>query len=130
MIAMSACLVSASCSGHKRVYRVSGKVLFEGKPAVNGFVHFHPLDHSQTDPLVPQGQIGADGSFRLTSFKFEDGAPAGRYAVTVFWGAPSKGGDNYDRILVPGRYLKPETSGLTADIPAQATELQPFLLKR
>jgi hypothetical protein len=104
--------------------------MFEGKPAANAMVHFHPVDKSKPDVVAPQGQVGADGSFRLTTYRFGDGAPAGKYTVSVFWGQPSKGGDQYDRILVPARYLKPETSGLSAEVPTQATELQPFLLKR
>jgi hypothetical protein len=128
-LVLSICLLGVSCSGHKRVYPVSGKVLMDGKPAANAQVALHPLDE-KAERVLPQGQAGPDGTFRLTSYRFEDGAPPGRYAVTVFWGVPSKWGDTYEKILVPGRYLKPETSGLTVDIPAQATELPPLELKR
>jgi hypothetical protein len=127
---VSLCLAFTSCSSAKRIYPVEGKVLFEGKPASGAMVQFHPVSSDEKDPLVPQAQVAADGSFRLTSLEFEDGAPAGRYAVTVFWGVPSKGGDGFDRILVPVRYLKSETSGLTAEVPEQETKLKPFVLTR
>ncbi len=123
-------LLSVSCSRQKRIYPVEGKVLFEGRPAAGAMIQFHPTGSDEKDPIVPQGQVGADGTFRLTSFEFEDGAPAGHYQVTVFWGVPSKGGDGVDRMLVHERYLKPSTSGLTADVPEQETKLKPFLLTR
>ena len=123
-------LLGASCSGRKTVYPVTGKVLFEGRPAVGAVVQFHPQDKVDTRAVAPLGQVGADGTFRLTTYAHEDGAPAGRYAVTVSWGVPSKGGDGYDRLLVPGRYLSPATSKLTAEVSPQATELPPFKLTR
>jgi hypothetical protein len=129
-LSLGVLLLGASCSGRKTVYPVTGKVLFEGRPAVGAVVQFHPRDQADTKPLVPTGQVGADGSFRLTTYTHEDGAPAGRYAVTVFWGVPAKGGDDYERILVPPRYLSPATSKLTAEVPRQATELPPFQLTK
>jgi hypothetical protein len=112
------------------VYRVTGQVLFQGHPAAGAIVQFHPQDMADKNPLVPQGQVGSDGTFKLTTFKHDDGAPAGRYAVTVFWALPSKGGDNFDKVLVPERYLNPATSGLTADVPMGATDLPPFQLTK
>jgi hypothetical protein len=123
-------LLGASCSGRKSVYPVTGKVLFEGRPTAGAVVQFHPLDRADDNPVVPLGEVGADGTFRLTTYSHEDGAPAGRYTVTVSWGVPSKGGDGFERILVPASYLSPATSKLTAEVPAQATELPPFQLTR
>jgi hypothetical protein len=123
-------LLGASCSGRKTVYPVSGKVLFEGRPAAGAVVQFHPQDRADTGAVVPLGEVGPDGTFRLTTYAHEDGAPAGRYTVTVSWGVPSKGGDGFDRLLVLARYLSPATSKLTAEVPAQATELPLFQLTR
>jgi hypothetical protein len=122
-----------SCSGTKRVYPVSGTVLFEGKPAAGAVVKFYSADAADKnakDVLIPQGVVGADGSFRLTSYKSEDGAPAGNYRVSVFWARPSKGGDDFDKLLVPPRYLNAGTSGLTAEVAASPTALPPFQLKK
>jgi hypothetical protein len=121
-------LLNLACGGRNSVYPVSGKVLFDGKPAEGAVVQFHPKNKSGK-VVVPVGRVGADGTFRLTSYKQDDGAPAGEYTVTVFWGVPSRGGDDYERILVPPRYLSPETSGLTAVVADHATELEPFQLK-
>jgi hypothetical protein len=93
-------------------------------------VQFHPLDKPDKDTPVPVGQVGPDGRFRLTTYVHEDGAPPGSYAVTVFWAVPAKGGDSFDRILVPQRYLNPATSGLRAEVPEGPIELPPFLLTK
>jgi hypothetical protein len=122
-------LLPTSCSGRKPVYPVSGKVLFQGRPAKGAMVKFHPQDGSDT-ALVPRGEVDADGTFRLTTYQQHDGAPAGRYAVTIFWGVPSKGGDEFDRLLVPSRYLNPATSGLTAEVPNREIDLPPFQLTK
>jgi hypothetical protein len=124
----AALLLAVSCSGRKSVYPVRGKVLFEGAPAVGARVQFHPENQSAEQPFAPVGEVDKDGTFRLTTYSHEDGAPAGRYTVTVLWGKPSKGGDGYDQIWVPERYLSPATSKLTADVPEQETELPPFHL--
>jgi hypothetical protein len=109
---------------------VTGKVLFEDRPAVGALVQFHPEAPADKATLVPQGEVDANGVFHLTTYTFGDAAPPGRYRVTVFWGVPAKGGDGHDRILVPARYLKPETSGLTAVVLERATDLEPFKLGR
>jgi hypothetical protein len=126
----TALLLAVSCSGRKTVYPVTGKVFFENQPAVGATVLFHPQEKSEENPVGPVGRVGEDGTFRLTTYSQEDGAPAGRYTVTIFWGKPSKGGDDFDKILVPARYLTPTTSGLTAEVPEQATELPPFYLTK
>jgi hypothetical protein len=123
-------LLPMACSGRTKVYRVTGRVLFQGRPAAGAVVQFHPEDASDKNLLVPQGQVGPDGSFKLTTYRHDDGAPAGHYAVSVFWAVPSKGGDNFDKILVPERYLNPATSGLSAEVPARAIDLPPFQLSK
>jgi hypothetical protein len=123
-------LLAASCSGQKVVYPVTGQILVAGRPAAGAVVQFHPQDQPGKDAPVPVGHVAPDGRFRLTTYAQDDGAPAGRYAVTVFWAVPAKGGDNFDRLLVHQRYLNPATSGLTADVPERAIEVPPFLLTK
>ena len=126
-------LVISSCSANKRAYPVSGKVLFEGRPAAGAIVKFYsvdPADKQGGQGVLPQAVVGDDGSFRLTTYRSEDGAPAGKYTVSVYWAKPSKGGDDYEKPLIPARYLNAETSGLTAVVEERATELPPFQLTK
>ena len=127
-VAFTACLLQTSCAGRKAVYPVAGKVLFKGRPAAGAIVQFHP-ENPDKEVLVPQGETDSEGNFELTSYEFGDGAPAGQYVVTVIWGVPAKGGDGYDRMLVPPKYMRQETSGLNAVVLAQPTTLEPFQLK-
>jgi hypothetical protein len=39
------------------------------------------------DHWGPHAIVGADGSFSLTTFVTDDGAPAGAYALTISWPA-------------------------------------------
>jgi hypothetical protein len=74
----------AGCGGPEpvKLYPVAGRLLVNGLPAANAMVAFHPADGGATCPV---GLTGKDGTFRLTTRKPGDGAPAGEYAVTVVW---------------------------------------------
>ncbi len=68
--------------GKPRVYAVEGIVLFEGKPAEGARVTLYPMN-SKRDRYFPTGKVGPDGTFKLTTYRTDDGAPAGRYMVTI-----------------------------------------------
>jgi hypothetical protein len=126
-------LVVASCAkgdGRKPTVQVTGKVLLpDGKPAEHATVVFHPVNAVGAE-VKPRGKVGPDGSYRLTTYEGEDGAPAGEYQVTVeLWLANSKS-DAAPTIRLPQKYARPETSGLTAKVETGLTELKPIALKR
>ncbi|HUY87864.1 MAG TPA: carboxypeptidase regulatory-like domain-containing protein [Pirellulales bacterium] len=112
------------------VFPVRGKVLVEGQPAAGARVGFYPLD----DPFAPkpQAQVGADGSFRLSTYETGDGAPAGRYGVTIAWPGPNprSNGEGDEEIEGPdrlrGRYSDPQTSKWKIEVGSQPLELEPF----
>jgi hypothetical protein len=142
LFALLAGLAASSSCGRteKGLYPVRGQVFYEGKPASGAVVFFHrqgdpgPKDGSTggghaTD--LASGNVGADGSFELTTFNRGKGAPAGRYAVTVSWTSPSPGGgDSGGKSLLPPRYLYPAYSKLVAEVKEGDNELPPFQLKR
>lgn len=81
----------AGCGdGRGPVHLVYGKLMVDGVPAANASLAFHPL--GSTDPIAPRavGTTNPDGSFHLTTFVSDDGAPAGDYVVTVIWHDLSK----------------------------------------
>src|SRR5437016_3167193 len=93
-------LGSAGCSKADRppVYAVKGRVLLRGKPTTNALVTFHPVADAGADAIRPVGHVDNEGNFTLTTYAAGDGAPEGRYQVTVVWylAAPvrgPKGGD-------------------------------------
>ncbi len=131
-----AAVLALSCGndGRRRVFPVHGQVLYEDKPTPGALVIFHPLNDSDPQAPRPVARVGADGSFAPTTYRADDGAPAGEYAVTVVW---VKEVDNQDapreeqrepRNLLPDRYGKPDTSGLRVQIKEGRNDLPPFRL--
>jgi hypothetical protein len=132
-------LLAAGCSGNgdrKPVYPVRGRVLYEGKPAAHALVVFHPLADAGKGAVLPRGQVGADGTFTLTTYDANDGAPAGEYAVTVEWWLSTattrtREGDGTPPVnRLPPRYARPQTSGLRVKIGEGDNQLPAFQLKK
>jgi hypothetical protein len=108
-------LVAASGCGGSRTYPVTGKVVYKDgsdiSPLTGGLVVFEPLEAGAKDSA--RGEIQADGTFRLGTFKDADGAPAGRYRglVTPPTPPPTDEKRPVRQVLHP-RYLSPATSPL------------------
>jgi hypothetical protein len=87
-------LMVAGCGdgrGTKPTYTASGRLLdATGKPAVGAVVILHPVAPDAADPARPTATVGADGTFRLTTYRTGDGAPEGEYFVTAMWPEPRK----------------------------------------
>jgi hypothetical protein len=66
------------------LYAVEGKVLVNGEPAENLNVAFHPQGRDK-NRLCPVGRTNNKGIFHLTTRADADGAPAGKYNVTLVW---------------------------------------------
>jgi hypothetical protein len=131
-------LLTASCgrAQGEKVYPVEGKVLFHRQPAVGAIVRFQPelskLRHGLA-PVQPVGIVGEDGSFSLTSFGKDDGAPPGEYVVTITWpdrsqrpvaiGIKPKKGHHADRLQ--GRYSSAKTP-IRAEVKAGNNSLPPY----
>lgn len=130
---MLAGLVLAACSrsDHQPVYPVTGIVRYKGKPAEGAQVVFVPLDNNEPKLPRPGAQVRKNGSFRLSTFRSYDGAPAGRYAVTVVYPSPEKkvNDENAGPDLLEGRFADPKTTPLRAELKEEATNLEPFDLR-
>jgi hypothetical protein len=126
---------SETDDGRLQVYPVSGKVTVNGQPVEGAEVVFYGATPDLTGPGTPApvGTTDANGEFRLRSYDPEDGAPAGKFNVTVIWREPIP--PNADREMyqpkdrLQGRYSDPKKSGLTATVEEGGGELPPFELK-
>jgi hypothetical protein len=58
---------------------VTGILKYKGKPVPNASVGFHSLDGK----VASHGRTDAAGTFVLTTYEPQDGAPPGRYKVTA-----------------------------------------------
>jgi hypothetical protein len=71
----------------KAVIPVGGVAVFKGEPMAGARITFHPLNDPDPRGVRATGTAGADGRFALTTYVTGDGAPAGEYAVTIYWPA-------------------------------------------
>jgi hypothetical protein len=77
-----ALLAVAGC-GSAKVYPVSGRVNFNGKPmAGTGSITFIPVVQKEGAPMAG-GEVLANGTYQLTTVKANDGALAGEYRVAI-----------------------------------------------
>ena len=132
-------LLGSSCRKGPVCYPVRGQVFVGGKPAEGALVVFVPENALGLDAPRPSTSVGADGSFALRTYDsatrtVQDGAPPGRYAVTVVWqseGARDPGGERTAEEIpdrLQGRYADPATSKLRAEVKAGPNDLEPFQL--
>jgi hypothetical protein len=109
-------------------FPVEGKVLVRGKPAEGVQVFLHPRDASQQGK--PRGTTDAEGRFQLRTYHDGDGAPAGEYAVTLYWPGPYNPKVAVDDQLPPDRlgerFMNRSGSSLRATVAAGPTTLPPF----
>jgi hypothetical protein len=83
---LSSLAPGCSSNGRKPVYRVHGTVLdSKDKPAAGAMVFFHPIQVTDGELIKPLGYVQEDGTFALTTYTKDDGAPQGEYSVTIQW---------------------------------------------
>jgi hypothetical protein len=94
----------------KTTYPVKGTLHLEGSPVPGAQIVFYEVTSTEPLKTLRRGDaiVDADGSFALSSYTANDGAPAGEYVVTVT--APLS--------KVPERYTKPATSDLRVKVEA------------
>jgi hypothetical protein len=99
-------------SSPSELISVKGKVTYKGQPLAKGLVQFAPRNTGRE----ASGQLQADGTFVLTTFKEGDGAVAGKHRVSI---------SELDKSLARDRalrkYASPNTSGLTAEVSPEKT---------
>jgi len=112
-------------------FPVEGRVLIQGKPAEGVQVFFHPRDASQRGK--PRGITDAEGRFHLRTYHDGDGAPAGEYAVTLYWPAAYNPKVPVEDQMPPDRlgerFMDPARSSMRATVSAGPTTLPPFEIK-
>ena len=129
-------IACAPAEARKPVAPARGVVLVEGKPAAGMLVVFHPTDDPVPNPLDPRAVVEADGTFAVSTHNARDGAPPGRYAVTIHdpaagATAAEEGGAPAPKVArLPSRYANPATSGLEARVRPDADNSYTFRLTR
>lgn len=107
-------LAIAGCDSGRSLAPVKGKVLLDGQPLTTGLLVAIPPAGRGAN-----GQIQSDGTFELSTNGDGDGAAIGTHkiAVIAYDGEPGAGPEaGYGKLLVPKRYVNPETSGLKVEV--------------
>lgn len=115
----------------KPVYPVRGKIVHDGAPLAGAKVEFHLVEQDgKKTTRIADAFTEADGTFTLSTYKANDGAPAGEYAVTVvlrqpYYDASGKLGPN----LLPAKYASPKASDLRVRVKNEPNEVVLSLTK-
>jgi hypothetical protein len=105
--------------------------MLNGQPTPGAMVVFHPVGKEAANAPRPSAQVGPDGSFSLSTFRPNDGAPEGDYNVAIVWlVADAKPNPTTEEMpnRLPPRYSDPRTSNLHAKIGKGNNELPAFEL--
>jgi len=108
----------------------------DGKPLVNATVIFHSVQRLPDDAsrMIPRARTKEDGTFAVSTYGDSDGAPAGKYRVTVTWRGTGAGEDEEQRTdddpnLIPPLYHNPKITKLRANVEEGENDLPPFEIK-
>ena len=137
VVLLSAVALASGCGrddGRLPTQPVSGKVSLDGRPLAGAEIWLVPADSNEkvkTAKLTirPAAKSKADGTFVVTSYHVDDGAPLGEYAVmVVLEGAQAASEEDRENDTptekrpkgkgrraspLPPKYSNPATSGLS-----------------
>lgn len=124
-ICLTACASMSACGSRRQpMVPVQGRVTYCGKPLKFGAVIVQP---DIGPPAI--GTIQSDGSFRLST-EGRDGAILGKHKVAITCydtEAPDHIPDPKGRLgklLIPAKYISPQTSGLKVDVKPDADAVE------
>jgi hypothetical protein len=102
-----------------------GRVFHNGRPLAGATVVFHPTAAADLKMPRADGMTAGDGSFVLSTYTAGDGACLGGYKVTVTLRSGEPEVDGRPTLsLLPEKYSKTTTSGLTATVAEGANEFR------
>jgi hypothetical protein len=121
--------LAASCGksrpeikGKLPLFPVTGKVTMNGQPMPGAIVLLHPIFEfpASAAPQRPRAKAEDNGTFKLSTYANQDGAPAGKYYVTVSWKESEEGVTSEQLADLPEKapesFQNPKTSGLIVQV--------------
>jgi len=105
----------------------TGRVTINGQPPEGAIVHLYPVDEkADIRNSRPWGIVQEDGTYRLSTYERDDGAPPGTYKFTIKWPFDYTKPSTADRLN--HRFDSPEESQWTVTVEPDKTELEPIAL--
>jgi hypothetical protein len=101
------------------LHPLTGIINVNGKPVGGAIVSLHASGTTELGVVTPHGITDDTGKFSLSTYQPEDGAPEGKYQVTVSWAdklAGSSSDPEYGPEKLPFRYQNPAMSGLELEV--------------
>jgi hypothetical protein len=111
------------------VYPVSGKVNYQGRPPVGAQVVLQPLKGADPESVLPMGQVRQDGSFTITSYDPDDGAPEGDYVAIIRWYKFDKDRGGPGPNVIPAAYGSAKSSPIKVSVNTAPTNIPPITIK-
>ena len=127
VVAVAAVALTSCSDGGPKLHPVTGKVLFQDKPAEGVRVVLQPVGGGD---LMPSGMTGADGTFTLATHPYGEGAPAGDYVVLLTWFPPNARELDNPKNKLPDRYADQAAGLIKATIKDGANQLDPIRLTK
>jgi hypothetical protein len=112
----------AGCSG-KSTYPVKGMVVYKDGTAATDLAGYLVSFESSEAKASANGLIQPDGTFQLGTFEEGDGAPPGKYQVTIAQQMPLSDEPIPPSVIDP-KYASDATSGLEATIAPQENDIR------
>jgi hypothetical protein len=123
--------VSGCAEPQVPVFPVSGKVTYQGKPPAGALIVLHAQNVDDTSGVAPSGVVKNDGSFAITVYEPDDGAPPGEYVATIQWRkmVNGPGGSGAGPNVFPTTYANPKTSPIKVTVGNGPVEVPPITIK-
>lgn len=123
---LSLCLTGCGGGGGKLpVAKVVGKVVSDGKPVTGGSITFAPVGNGKDPAGKPaSGAVQTDGTFKLFTYRDNDGAVIGKHKVT--YSAPAgeaKEGPDGHSVQTPSPYAGLAVQNPDVEIKSSGNEI-------
>lgn len=115
----------------EKVYPAKGVVTHKGKAVKDAEIRFFPVDDKFPESVRPWAKSNEKGEFVVSTYNRDDGAPAGKYKVTLVHHEIVISGESMTTKPndLPKKYAAKDTTELTVEIGRQDTTLPAFELK-
>ena len=135
MLGLLSAPVMSGCGNAKQpwdtVYPAKGVVTYKSKPIINAEVALFPQNDSIPESIRPRAKTTENGEFVVWTNQPGDGAPAGKYKVTVVHNdVIEKNGVVVTKPNdLPPKYSTVQTTDLVVEIGQNQTDIPPIELK-
>ena len=110
---------------------VNGTVKFGKEVPAGAKVSLAPVARTE-EGIASSGIVKADGTFKISTYGQEDGAPLGEYVVLIQWFKPLQGedGNTGGPNVIPRIYSDPAKSPVKITVKEGSNEIPPIVISK